>query len=271
MTTRSGKLEYGYRTIRSPMIIINADDFGMSEEVNRAIVSCFHEGVISSTTIMANMPGFEDACHLAVQNKRFKSIGIHLNISERTPITKRILREPKLCNADGKLCFQRNTVPFFTQNERAALTEEMEAQIQRCLDMGVSLTHLDSHHHVHTEWSVFELIRPLIRKYGIQFVRQARNDNAGQSILRKCYKTFFNIRLSHMGLRKTVYFGDLEGFRAMRVRKKGRVEPFEIMVHPVFGKNGRIVDKIDGTEIIPIIRELTKGITLSPFSSEKEY
>lgn len=248
------------------MVIINADDFGISEEVNHAILTCFQEGVISSATIMANMPAFEQACHLAAQNNLFKSIGIHINISEGIPITTNILRQPRFCNANGEFCFHRNAKFFLTQNEKAALTEEIDAQIKRCLDMGLSLTHLDSHYHVHTEWSVFDVIQPLVLRHKIRFVRSARNDNPTDSVLVKSYKALFNIRLSFIRLRKTRYFGDIEGFRTMSVRKKKATESFEVMVHPTVGKRGTIIDKLDGTEIIPRIRDVFKSLSLVSFS-----
>lgn len=49
----------------SGMIIVNADDFGCSKVINQAIMTCLDRGLISSTTIMANMPGFHEACELA--------------------------------------------------------------------------------------------------------------------------------------------------------------------------------------------------------------
>jgi predicted glycoside hydrolase/deacetylase ChbG (UPF0249 family) len=66
--------------------IVNADDFGMSAEVNRAIVEAFENNVISSTTLMANMPGFDEACELARRHRLVIKIGLHLNLTSGFPI-----------------------------------------------------------------------------------------------------------------------------------------------------------------------------------------
>ena len=52
-------------------VVINADDFGISAEVNRAVVECFRRGLINRTTIMVNMPEAEDAKRLAQENGFF--------------------------------------------------------------------------------------------------------------------------------------------------------------------------------------------------------
>jgi predicted glycoside hydrolase/deacetylase ChbG (UPF0249 family) len=264
--TKYGFDERSTVSVENPMIIINADDFGISKEVNRAIIACFHEGVISSATIIANMDGFDEACRLAMENGLCQKIGIHINISEGRPLTTKILRQPRFCAANGEFSFQRNAGFFLTRTEKAALTEECEAQMKRCLDMGLALTHLDSHHHVHTEWAVFSVIRPLIRKYGIKFVRPARNDNVRNSVLKGCYKTLFNVGLSQMALRRTLFFGDLEGFKAMWARHRGGLTSFEIMVHPTLNGGDTIIDRLDGKNIMRVIRDLAKELNLSSFA-----
>lgn len=246
-------------------IIINADDFGMSEKVNRAIVTCFHEGVISSTTLMANMGGFENACRLAIENNLLGRVGVHLNVTEGRPLSRRILKEPRFVNGEGEFCFRRNSLLFLTRNEKTALLEEFESQITRCVDMGLSLTHLDSHQHVHTEWSVFSVIPVLVKKYGLRFVRAARNDVNSKPALRRLYKAIFNVRLSYMGLRRTTYFGDVAGFRKMKELGNNQRKSFEIMVHPIIGEHGVVVDKMDGTEIVPAIKGLMRGFRLSSY------
>ena len=60
-------------------LIINADDFGISKEVNEGIVKGFQEGIITSTTVMANMSEFEQAMKLAKKHSEL-SVGVHLNI-----------------------------------------------------------------------------------------------------------------------------------------------------------------------------------------------
>ena len=76
---------------QSRKIIVNADDFGMSAEANRAIVEAFENNVISSTTLMTNMPGFDEACELAHRRRLLGKIGLRrrksrLEIRDRLPL-----------------------------------------------------------------------------------------------------------------------------------------------------------------------------------------
>lgn len=246
-------------------IIVNADDFGISEDVNRAIVRCFEEEVISSASIMANMAGFDHACRLAVEKGLTKRVGIHLNITEGKPLSQRILREPKFVNANGEFCFRRNNHFVLKGKERAALMEELECQIVRCLDMGLSPNHIDSHHHVHTELGVFAVVQCLLNRYGVRVVRAARNDDRRKPALTRLYKAFFNARLSQMGVRRTSYCGDLDGIRRMQEQGKAKAKSCEIMVHPILERDGIVVDSMDGREVIPLIRGMMQGRTLSEY------
>ncbi|MEI3421302.1 MAG: ChbG/HpnK family deacetylase [Butyricimonas faecihominis] len=67
-------------------VIVNADDVGMNHNVNLAIDYCFKKNIISSTTIMANMPGFDEAVKLACIGKYDKYVGMHFNLVEGVPL-----------------------------------------------------------------------------------------------------------------------------------------------------------------------------------------
>ena len=68
-------------------IIINADDFGLCDGVNRAVVQAHTQGILTSTTIMANMPAAPQAIELARQLPTL-GVGVHLNLSEGKPYLK---------------------------------------------------------------------------------------------------------------------------------------------------------------------------------------
>ena len=74
------------------MLFVNADDFGLSHEVNMAIVEAFKKGLINNTTIMVNMPGFEEAVRLAEKYGFFDRVGLHLNLFEGKHLTEDIKR-----------------------------------------------------------------------------------------------------------------------------------------------------------------------------------
>src|SRR6201996_9739990 len=86
------------RVMALSTLIINADDFGLSSIVNRAILSGMEEGLVTSTSMMANMPGFEHGVGLArVHAKLAGRIGVHLNLTEGPPLTKPVLDLPLFC------------------------------------------------------------------------------------------------------------------------------------------------------------------------------
>ena len=92
-------------------VIVNADDFGISSGVNRAIVEAFKRGLISSTTIMTNAEVFEEAVDLIFSENLHGQVGVHLNLTHGKPLTERmagnklfvIMKET--LNLKGKLSF----------------------------------------------------------------------------------------------------------------------------------------------------------------------
>jgi hypothetical protein len=212
---------------QSRKIIVNADDFGMSAETNRAIVEAFENNVISSTTLMTNMPGFDEACELAHRHRLLGKIGLHLNLTSGYPLSAPIRRCPRLCDEKG-LFRHRQTRFRLSKDERFAIETEMGAQIQACLDRGLSPTHLDSHHHVHTEWPIGAAAITVARQYGIKAIRLSRNCGSGMTVLRKLYKLAYNTRLRMYGLAKTRYFGSSADTREILATVSGDVE---VMVH----------------------------------------
>lgn len=71
-------------------VIINADDFGLSEGINKGIVKAFRDGLLTSTSLMVNMPGFEDAISLIRENPDL-SLGIHINIIRGKPVCPSVM------------------------------------------------------------------------------------------------------------------------------------------------------------------------------------
>ncbi|MBN1126159.1 MAG: ChbG/HpnK family deacetylase [Sedimentisphaerales bacterium] len=233
--------------------IINADDFGKSSSVNIAVLHCFTNHWISSATIMANMPGFEEACQIAHEHKLTDYIGIHVVLSEGKPLTDAIKREIRFCNSDGFFRPRPKNQKFFSLNkrEKSAVTSEIVAQIEKCRRAGLPLSHLDSHHHFHEEWGIMEAILPLVRQFQIPNVRIMRNISDSCSIHRKLYAAFFNARLRRRKLGRTKLFGSIYDYLvySQRVRSTTRKNSCEIMIHPMLNNNGRIVDGKAGTSL----------------------
>lgn len=237
-------------------LIVNADDFGYSEAVNRAIMSGFESGLLTSTSIMANMPGFDHAVgliqlHPVLQEK----VGIHLNLTEGFPLSQALMACPTLCGENGRFAYDRDRSLFrLGRKEREAVYEELQMQLERVLAAGIRPSHLDSHHHVHTEWAIAPLVCRLARSYGIRRIRLTRNMGLMPSRARRWYKRLFNYWFlgRHRGLvDNTDYFGDIGDmhyFLNTGVKKRLEGLSFEIMVHPQFDPTGRLVD-YDGKDL----------------------
>jgi chitin disaccharide deacetylase len=235
-------------------LIVNADDFGYSEEVNRAILSGFESSLLTSTSIMANMPGFDDAVGLVRRHTLLaEKVGLHLNLTEGFPLSRTLMAFPGFCGEGGRFVYHRNRSLFrLNRNELAAVYDELRMQMERVLAAGIRPTHLDSHHHVHTEWAIAPLVCRLARSYGIRRIRLTRNMGLVPSRAKRLYKKFFNLWIlgRHTGLvDNTDYFGDLEDMNYFLNSAGGvRDLSFEIMVHPLFDPTGRLVD-LDGGDL----------------------
>ena len=89
---------------RAPLqIVINADDLGRSDDVNKAILDAFHRGLITSASIMANMPGFENAVNAIKASGIEDRIGVHLNLTQGAPLNGPIRLHARFCSPSGEL------------------------------------------------------------------------------------------------------------------------------------------------------------------------
>ena len=142
-------------------LIVNADDFGYSRGVNFGVIDAHQKGILTSATLMTNMPGAEHAFELAKENPRLQ-VGIHLVLTCGKPLTN----VPDL--VDEKGYFKKNSIIFNDPNLNAAQVEqEWTAQIEKFLASGVTLTHIDSHHHAHGILLLKSVVQRLAKKYNV--------------------------------------------------------------------------------------------------------
>ena len=228
-------------------IIINADDFGYSHSVNLAIVEAFRRGYITNTTVMVNMPGFDESVSLAKEHGFFDKVGLHLNLLEGQPLTSGIKRE-SLFYTDGQMSSYkifRNTNQlkrfFLPKHTVSAIYEETAAQMCKYMQAGFTQFHLDSHKHSHTIISVFLAVRSLIKKNKFRTIRKSLNLFANRPFLVKLYKYICNKLISNR-MTTTKYFTSASEF--IQVMQSGFTDDSaicEIMVHPVF-QDGKLVN-----------------------------
>ena len=245
-------------------IIVNADDFGQSSIVNRAILTCFSRGLISSATMMANMPGFDEACDMAISNQLTDRIGVHLNLTDGWPLLPELRSNPALCDASGR--FRRIRSRLLSKSDRAMIAAEVSAQIQRCRDAGLPLTHADSHQHVHNEPMVFLAILPVLKQLGIRHLRISRNmDSLPALSVKRIAKSCFNRWITFHGLRGTDYFGTVENFERFRATDRLAAASVEILTHPSIDQAGTLIDHLDNLPLADRLARAFCGLQLSGY------
>ena len=143
-------------------LIINADDFGYCEAVNYGIISAHKNGIVSSTTMMANMPGFEHGVALLKDNKTL-SCGVHLTISCDKPLLSNL---NTIVDDSGNF-YRGITNEILKSMDLDEIYNEFCAQIERVIDCGIKICHLDSHHHVHTITELRPVIENILDKYDL--------------------------------------------------------------------------------------------------------
>jgi len=141
-------------------LVVKADDFGFTPDVNRGIIDGHLRGILTATTMMANGAAFDDALRLALATPTL-DIGCHLVlVGERSLVTGKPypLTVGRLLAALAR----REIRPY----------EELAAQVRRILDAGIRPTHLDTHKHTHLAPPVLEAVARLGEEFGIPWVRR---------------------------------------------------------------------------------------------------
>lgn len=163
-------------------LIVNADDFGMTRGINRAIVKGTRKGIITSTSLMATSRAFDDAVALAKSEEALSSkvsLGCHIVLLDGNPALpperiSSLLQSPA---QDGVAEFRIKLTEF----ARSAFTgklkpEEIEAeaaaQIERIQDTGIAVSHIDCHKHAHMFPAV---LQPVLRAAKSRAVPAVRN------------------------------------------------------------------------------------------------
>lgn len=227
------------------MLIINADDFGLSERVNLGILEAFKKGLCSSATLMPNMPGFEQACQLIHENHLLSHIGVHLVFTDGAPLTEEIKHCRTFCDSEGRLCFKPDSFfPWMDNSQKAVLAREVRAQIRRLRQSGIPITHLDSHYNLHTIWPVAGILIAIAKEERIPFMRIKSNlDFYALEMRFKIYTLLFNNRLWAMKLSRTRFSGSIRAYLSLLEIRKGGIlkDSLEVCVHPRLNDTGRLI------------------------------
>ena len=140
-------------------LIVNADDFGLTTSVSEGVIDAFRNKQVSSTTLLVNTPGTEEAVGLAEQNPG-PGVGLHFNLTEGRPLTS----AESLTDENGQFWSRGQLLRKILTRavSPADITSEFIAQLDRAEDLGITPTHIDSHQHVHMAPAVFAPMFPVL-------------------------------------------------------------------------------------------------------------
>lgn len=212
-------------------LIINADDLGRSPEVNDAVAELLTRGLITSATLMANAPYVEEA--VACIPPSFRGcLGIHLNITEFKPLTETAPWAGWL-DQEGFFSLKNFRQKPLNSQVKQAIGAEWRAQVARLRQLGLEVSHLDSHHDVHTDPRLLLVVKALQRHTGLGKMRPPETLATGWG------KAYLKNRLWSLVLRywppRTITPMVFTSFAAFLERAQKGPLPYrtlEVMVHP---------------------------------------
>jgi hopanoid biosynthesis associated protein HpnK len=158
-------------------VIFNADDFGRSSDINRAVLQAHREGVLTSASLMVTGDAVDEAVALARVTPSL-AVGLHLALSDGRPASSPDELPHLLCSRDR---FPTNPARVWIRYTscaaaRAEMVRELGAQFERFIATGLPLDHVNSHQHIHMQPAVFHALLPLARQYGARGMRLPRDD-----------------------------------------------------------------------------------------------
>ena len=244
-------------------LIVNADDFGVSEEVNEAVIRAFKEGVLTSTSLMVTGEAFDHAVKLATENPGL-AVGIHLvTVVGRSALPHSEI--PSLVDAQGN--FSNNATAaglkyFFLPQARRELRKELAAQFEKFHSTGLPLSHIDGHLHLHVHPVIFNAALELGARYGARRMRvPVEERRLALSFDRKnlFQKTIFTLLFGGLGrymkgkLRSRGFtvpervYGNLQSGRMneryfLYALEKLQTETSEIYFHPAVYSDEKVLD-----------------------------
>ncbi|HEY4530687.1 MAG TPA: ChbG/HpnK family deacetylase [Luteimonas sp.] len=231
------------------LLIVNADDFGLNAAANAGIIECHRAGSVTSTTLMANAPGFAEAVALAREHPGL-GIGLHFNLTWGRPLN------PSPCSAsladDHGSFLDRSRLgrrALFGLLRQEAVERELETQFQQLRDHGIRVSHVDSHQHVHAFAPVFSAVAKLCERERIPMRVPWVAPDSGAGLARKARRAVLATALApsvrrwrgrvrwNQGLGSVFDLagmaGPLSSEHYRRILERAPTGVFELMVHPV--------------------------------------
>ena len=152
--------------------ILNADDFGLSKAINRAVLEGYSAGLLRSVSLVANGEAFREAIDNVLPECPEIGVGVHLNVTEGISLC---IDLTKLTNEKGQ--FSNNYFQLFLKScnlKDKEFFEQLEREFRRQIETVMArckVTHIDSHDHIHSIPCIFKIVCRLAKEYGIKQVR----------------------------------------------------------------------------------------------------
>jgi predicted glycoside hydrolase/deacetylase ChbG (UPF0249 family) len=226
-------------------IIINADDFGYNDVINSAVLRSFQRFLVTSTSLLVNMPGFDHAVRLVQEHSCFSGVvGVRLNFSEGYSLTAAVRDCHRFCDVSGRFVLEsERRLLLLSSREERAVYEEMKAQLEKALMAGIRPTHLDMHHSLHVQWPVACLMAKLGREYGIPRMRFFSNLGPHMHGVRGFYRQWFNRLIRHFtGVSGPDLSGGADDLLQLPAKRRPMGKHIEIVVSPRIDEYGDLTD-----------------------------
>jgi predicted glycoside hydrolase/deacetylase ChbG (UPF0249 family) len=182
-------------------LIINADDFGLSTSINKGIIEAHQKGIVTSTTLMANMSGFLSAVNLAKENPSL-GVGVHINLIRGEPVSppgkvaSLVARDDRFLG-NGYRFLSRLYSNGFNDEE---IRLEIKSQISKVFDHGITPSHLDSEKNMHSFPPLLVHVCEVAKFFGISKIRLINEPILKEFIFTK---QFFKLLLGKYNFRKS--------------------------------------------------------------------
>jgi predicted glycoside hydrolase/deacetylase ChbG (UPF0249 family) len=165
-------------------LILNADDFGLSEDTVAATIECFEAGALTSATIMPGMPATPQAISFGREHPEL-GFGVHLTVTGELGLRPLAGAEavPALVDRDGVFFAPRaaRARALTGRLDRRQLALEIEAQVRAVRDAGIRVTHVDSHRHLHKFAPFRDALAAALPRIGVNRVRAVQDVYLGRS------------------------------------------------------------------------------------------
>lgn len=154
------------------LVIINADDFGLSVGTNKAILLAFQKGILTSASLFATTPAYNDAIKIAKLNPQM-GLGVHLSltwgkaVSDPKKISDLVDNEGLFMPSYSRVILQS----YLNKNFLTQIELEFRAQIEKVLSSGCEIDHLNSQQHIHMIPPIFQVTKKVQKAYNIKYLR----------------------------------------------------------------------------------------------------